>query len=86
MKVKSFLCLLLLTSVGRCDTTSRQPLAYAPLPQGTYVPPKNSSVTTLLDFVKSHSDLSVLAGVLAECGGMSFLIAVHPRLLHFGVL
>ena len=70
MKVSDFLPLLLVFSTSLCDTNSRQPLTYAPVPDGTYIPPKNSSITTLLDFVQSRSDLSVLAGILGECGGM----------------
>lgn len=52
-----------------CDRTDREPLTYAPIPDGTYVPPKASGVTTLLDFVKSRSDLTILAEILEECGG-----------------
>ena len=70
MKVFNLLALCLLPFLGRCDTSDRQPLTYAAIPDGTYVPAKDSSITTLLDFVKSRSDLSTLASILGECGGM----------------
>lgn len=69
MKLHIF-SVIVITALGLCDRIDRQPLAYATVPEGTYVPPKNSNVTTLLDFVKSRSDLTSLASVLAECGGM----------------
>ena len=65
-----FLLSLSLTGVAFCDSSDRQPLAYAAVPSGTYVPPKSPSTTTLLDFVKSRSDLSNLASVLEQCAGM----------------
>jgi hypothetical protein len=70
MKISDLLALCLLPVLGRCDTSNRQPLTYAAIPDGTYVPPKNSSITTLLDLVQSRSDLSTLASILAECGGL----------------
>ena len=70
MKLRIF-SVIVITALGLCDRIDRQPLTYATIPKGTYVPPKNSTITTLLDFVKSRDDLTTLAGVLAECGGMS---------------
>ena len=70
MKVSSFVCLLATILPGMCDPTNREPLTYAPTPNGTYVLPKNSSVSTLLDFVKSRPDLSKLATVLSGSAGM----------------
>lgn len=58
---------------GFCDKTGRQPLTYAPIPEGVYVPLKNSSTLTLLDFVKSRSDLSILAEIVEKLGGWSKL-------------
>lgn len=49
------------------DTANRQLLSYAPVPAGTYTAAKSG--TTLLDLVKSRSDLSILASVLEEAGG-----------------
>ncbi|KFZ23693.1 hypothetical protein V502_01821 [Pseudogymnoascus sp. VKM F-4520 (FW-2644)] len=68
MKLRIF-SVIVITALGLCDRIDRQPLTYATVPEGTYVPPKNPNVTTLLDFVKSRSDLTSLASVLAECGG-----------------
>ncbi|KAH8881394.1 FAS1 domain-containing protein [Thozetella sp. PMI_491] len=51
------------------DVLDRQPLSYAPTPEGTYSPPKNASVTTLLDFIKSREDLSTLGAVLEGSAG-----------------
>jgi hypothetical protein len=70
MKSSNLLALCLLPVLGRCDTSNRQPLTYAAIPDRIYVPPKNSSITTLLDLVQSRSDLSILASILAECGGL----------------
>ncbi|CZR65749.1 uncharacterized protein PAC_15649 [Phialocephala subalpina] len=69
MKFAVISTLLALTISVSCDNLGRKPLTYASVPDGTYFPPKNSSVTTLLDFVKSRDDLTTLASVLAECGG-----------------
>ena len=69
MKLSNLFALSLLSALGICDTSNRLPLTYAAIPNGTYVPTKNSSITTLLDLVKSRSDLSILATILAECGG-----------------
>lgn len=63
--------LFLTFTLGCCDKIGREPLTYAPVPDGIYVPPKNSTVVTLLDFVKAHSELTTLAEVLGECGGSS---------------
>ncbi|KAF8856805.1 hypothetical protein BDZ45DRAFT_803937 [Acephala macrosclerotiorum] len=68
MKFSVLLAVLALALSRSCDNASRKPLTYASIPDGTYVAPKNSSVTTLLDFVKSRDDLTTLASVLAECG------------------
>lgn len=70
MKLYTYISLVALVSLGGCDKTDRQPLTYAPIPDGTYVPTKNSSVTTLLDFVNSRDDLTILAGILKESAGI----------------
>lgn len=69
MKFSALLALLAFAISTSCDNSGRKPLTYASVPDGTYVPPKNSSIITLLDFVKSRDDLTTLASVLAECGG-----------------
>jgi hypothetical protein len=70
MKISNLVALCFLPVLGRCDTSNRQPLTYAAIPDGTYVPPKNSGITTLLDLVQSRSDLSTLSSILVECGGL----------------
>jgi hypothetical protein len=70
MRFSSFFLPLVLVNSAICDRTNRPPLTYAPLPANVYEPPKNISVTTLLDFVKSRSDLTILASALEECGGL----------------
>lgn len=74
MKFTVFLTLLALAVSVSGDDLTRKPLTYASVPHGTYAPPKNPSVTTLLDFVESRDDLTTLASVLAECGGMSSIL------------
>jgi len=69
MQLSKLLFLAGLTTKAFCDTSNRQPLSYTPLPAGVYVPSKPAGVTTLLDFVKSRDDLTILESVLAECGG-----------------
>lgn len=59
-------------SLASADAVDRDPLEYFPSPSGTYIPPKDPSITTLLDVVKSRNDLSILAEVLSECAGMRF--------------
>ncbi|KFY59652.1 hypothetical protein V496_05606 [Pseudogymnoascus sp. VKM F-4515 (FW-2607)] len=68
MKLRIF-SIIFITALGLCDRIDRQPLSYATIPNGTYVLPKNSNITTLLDFVKSRDDLTSLASVLAESAG-----------------
>jgi hypothetical protein len=73
------LSIVAITAFGLCDQTNRKPLSYAAVPDGTYVSPKSSNITTLLDFVKSRSDLTTLAGVIEECAGMSRSVSHRPR-------
>jgi len=70
MKFSILLGVLAFGISGTCDRINRSPLTYAPLSSNTYAPPKNSNVTTLLEFVKSRSDLTTLASILAESGGL----------------
>jgi hypothetical protein len=58
------------TLVAQCEVLDRQPLSFAPIPDGTYIPPNPSGVTTLLDFIQSRQDLSILASVVHEAGGL----------------
>lgn len=64
------LFLSLLGSLASADVVDHDPLEYFPSPSGTYIPPKDPSIRTLLDVVKSRDDLSMLAEVLSECAGM----------------
>ncbi|PNP57549.1 hypothetical protein THARTR1_02547 [Trichoderma harzianum] len=64
------LFLSLLGGLVSADVVDHDPLAYYPAPSGTYIPPKDPTINTLLDFVKSRDDLSILATVLSECAGM----------------
>jgi hypothetical protein len=60
-----------IASVHLCSgkRVDRQLLSHAPVPVGTYAPVKNVSVTTLLDFLQSRGELSVLAGMLGQLSG-----------------
>jgi hypothetical protein len=69
MKFSRLIYALLLVSTGLADRSDRQALTYAALPEDIYTPPINSSVITLLDFIKSRSELSILADLLTECSG-----------------
>ncbi|KAL7946811.1 FAS1 domain-containing protein [Trichoderma barbatum] len=68
----------LLGGLAAADAVDRDLLEYIPAPSGTYIPPKDSSVTTLLDFVKSRDDLSILATVLNECAGFNEAFDTAP--------
>lgn len=61
--------LLLFASV--CFT--RAPLSYVPEPDGIYSAPKSDDTVTLLDVVRSRSDLSKLAEVIEQPAGRYFL-------------
>ncbi|KAB5575335.1 FAS1 domain-containing protein [Coniochaeta sp. 2T2.1] len=55
--------------VARCDVHDRQPLSFATIPDGTYNAPVPPNVTTLLEFIHSREDLTVLASVAEQAGG-----------------
>lgn len=55
--------------VARCEILDRRPLSFATIPDGTYIAPNPSNVTTLLEFIRSREDLSILASVVEEAGG-----------------
>ncbi|KAM0479856.1 hypothetical protein ACHAPX_004433 [Trichoderma viride] len=71
VKSRTLFFLSLLGGLASADIVDRDPLEYFPSPSGTYIPPKDPSITTLLDVVKSRDDLSILAEVLSECAGFS---------------
>jgi hypothetical protein len=51
------------------STLSRAPLTYASLPANTYTASKRNTTTTLLDLIKSRTELSELLGVIGEPAG-----------------
>ncbi|RFU81201.1 fas1 domain-containing [Trichoderma arundinaceum] len=72
------LFLYLLGGFSSADVVHHDPLEYFPAPSGTYVPPKDPSIRTLLDVVKSRDDLSILAEVLSECAGFGEAFDTAP--------
>lgn len=58
--------------VVKSSVLDRQLLSYAPIPVDAYSPPANSSITTLLDFVTSRSDLTNLTAILEQAAGKNF--------------
>ena len=52
-----------------CEVQDRLPLSFAPIPDGTYIAPVEANVTTLLEFIRSQDDLSMLASMTEETGG-----------------
>ncbi|EXF76554.1 hypothetical protein CFIO01_12659 [Colletotrichum fioriniae PJ7] len=71
MKFINLLSILTLGTISTGAAADRNPLSYASKPAGTYVPPKISNTTTLLDFIKSRSDLTTLAKVLDGSAGFT---------------
>ncbi|KAF4779242.1 hypothetical protein HER10_EVM0002163 [Colletotrichum scovillei] len=61
MKLINLLSILTLGTISTVTAAERNPLSYASKPAGTYVPSKTPNTTTLLDFIKSRSDLTTLA-------------------------
>ncbi|KKP05653.1 hypothetical protein THAR02_02207 [Trichoderma harzianum] len=72
------LFLSLLGGLASADVVDHDPLAYYPAPAGAYISPKDPSINTLLDFVKSRDDLSILATVLSECAGFGEAFDTAP--------
>ncbi|KAH6971170.1 FAS1 domain-containing protein [Ilyonectria sp. MPI-CAGE-AT-0026] len=58
-----------LASTTTCEVLDRQPLSYAAIPDGTYVAPVSPTTTTLLDFIESRDDLSILSSMAKEAQG-----------------
>ncbi|WYZ39150.1 hypothetical protein EsH8_III_001064 [Colletotrichum jinshuiense] len=78
MKIPTIVCILSLGAISVVDASDRRLLSYAPKPDGTYVLPTSPNVTTLLDFVKSRSDLTTLAKVLNESAGFPEAFGTPP--------
>ncbi|KAL6886750.1 FAS1 domain-containing protein [Trichoderma evansii] len=70
--------LSLLESLASADIVDHDPLEYFPSPSGTYIPPRDPSIRTLLDVVKSRDDLSILVEVLNECAGFTEAFDAAP--------
>ncbi|KAL0779242.1 hypothetical protein CaCOL14_003726 [Colletotrichum acutatum] len=71
MKFINLLSILTLGTISTVTAADRNPLSYASKPAGTYVLPKTSNMTTLLDLIKSRSDLTTLAKVLDGSAGFT---------------
>lgn len=54
------------------SVVDRQLLTYAPTPNGAYTPPVDNDTVTLLDLVKSRSDLTNLTKILEQAAGETF--------------
>ncbi|PQE27962.1 Fasciclin domain family protein [Rutstroemia sp. NJR-2017a BVV2] len=78
MKLSNVLSITTVVASAFCINTSRQPLSYASVPNDTYVATKPAGVTTLLDFVKSREELSVLASLLSQLGGFTEAFDTAP--------
>ncbi|XXG96833.1 hypothetical protein Hte_003124 [Hypoxylon texense] len=53
------------------EDNGRLPLSYRPSPESVYVPPKPEDSVSLLDYVNSRDDLTILAQVVSECAGFA---------------
>lgn len=68
MRFYSVFLSALAASTSLCEVIDRQPLTFAPVPEDTYVVPASD---TLLDFIQSREDLSILSSTLDQLGGLS---------------
>ncbi|KAK1655930.1 FAS1 domain-containing protein [Colletotrichum phormii] len=78
MKLTNLLNILTLGAMSTAAAADRNPLSYAPKPAGTYVTPKTSNTTTLLDFINSRSDLTALAKILNGSAGFTEAFDTTP--------
>jgi hypothetical protein len=67
MKRASQLCMVAMFVLS---AAARDPLSYATIPEGVYVPPKNESIMTVLDLLKSRDDCSTLVSHIETSAGM----------------
>ncbi|KAI1762236.1 FAS1 domain-containing protein [Hypoxylon sp. FL1150] len=63
--------LILFNCLVSAEDSDRLPLSYRPSPDNLYVPPTSGDSITLLDYVNSTDDLSILAGIVSECAGFA---------------
>ncbi|KAI1370955.1 FAS1 domain-containing protein [Hypoxylon crocopeplum] len=75
--LKNIVFLLLSCAVFAKDN-SRLPLSYRPSPGGLYEPPKPAGSISLLDYVNSRSDLSILAQALSGSAGFTQAFSTVP--------
>ncbi|RSL51455.1 hypothetical protein CEP54_011419 [Fusarium duplospermum] len=66
MRFYSVLLSALAASTSLGEIVDRQPLTFAPVPDDTYVVPASD---TLLGFIQSREDLSILSSTLDQLGG-----------------
>lgn len=79
MRFTSIIGFLVFGLACAAESLDRRPLSYAPKPEGTYVPPKAPGVVTLLDFIKSRSDLTELAKVINGSAGKSARVYIDTQ-------
>ncbi|RHZ54715.1 hypothetical protein CDV55_104199 [Aspergillus turcosus] len=77
MKLTSTLVVTCLTVCSRVLAATEDPLNYRNV-NPFYIAPKSSNTTTLLDFIKSRSDLSRLSEALDKVGGFSEAFGTDP--------
>ncbi|ORY58838.1 FAS1 domain-containing protein [Pseudomassariella vexata] len=71
MKLCDIIPIVALCGTVAAESHDRRPLSYAPKPAGQYIVPKPEGTESLLDFIRSRSDLSVLAEVIANSSGFT---------------
>ncbi|RAH79152.1 FAS1 domain-containing protein [Aspergillus japonicus CBS 114.51] len=72
-----FASYFLLPIISGALSTTEDPLSYRNI-AGGYVTPKSKNTTTLLEFINSRSDLSVLAEELQNIGGFPTAFDTEP--------
>ncbi|PKX89860.1 uncharacterized protein P174DRAFT_464258 [Aspergillus novofumigatus IBT 16806] len=77
MKLISTLLATCLTACSSVLAETQDPLNYRNI-KPSYVAPKSSNTTTLLEFIKSRSDLSRLSEALDKVGGFSEAFDTDP--------
>ncbi|EEU34961.1 uncharacterized protein NECHADRAFT_78540 [Fusarium vanettenii 77-13-4] len=66
MRFYSIFLSALAASTSLCEVVDRQPLTFAPIPEDIYVAPASD---TILEFIQSREDLSILSSTLDQLGG-----------------
>ncbi|KAL3418224.1 hypothetical protein PVAG01_09939 [Phlyctema vagabunda] len=68
-----------LVTSAACADADRAPLSYAAIPNNTYVAAKPAGVITLLEFIQSRNDLSILSSLLDQLGGFAQAFDTAPQ-------